>query len=233
MLPDAVLLAAHTVRLREAAGPLLERLAPDARIVSEFLIEEVARLAAQVEALGQMQREAAMTRQERLRIDPLPYIPAARRIAARSPEAAAEEGPVFVEAGTPDFVGYGWYNIEPTEGGVLRWSGQGPWASLLLPALGGGDLVLTVAVHAPFGSGLDMAAEEWVLDGMPLVFETLSNDGRSGLFSARVTLLARPAGSRATLLLRTTPRTDPALGPRRDPRALGLGLSWARIERAE
>ena len=93
--------------------------------------------------------------------------------------------------------------------------------------------MLTVAVRAPYGSGLDMAAEEWVLDGMPLVFETLSNDGVFGLFSARVTLLERPAGSRATLLIRPTPRTDPASGPRRDPRALGLGLSWARVERAE
>ncbi|SFK68158.1 hypothetical protein [Falsiroseomonas stagni] len=227
------MLAAHAVRLREAAGPLLDRLGPDARIMSEFLIEELARLAAQLDAVAQSQREAALTRQERLRIDPLPTIPAARRIAARSPEAAAEEGPVFVEAGTPDFIGFGWYGIEPTEGGVLRWSGQAPWASLLLPALGGGDLVLTVAVRAPFGSGLDMAAEEWVLDGMPLLFETLSNDGVTGLFSARVTLLERPAGSRATLLIRTTPRTDPATGPRRDARALGLGLSWARVERAE
>ncbi|NGM23727.1 hypothetical protein G3576_27200 [Roseomonas stagni] len=232
-LLDAGLLAHHALRLREAAGPLLERLGPDARIFGEFVVEQLARLSAQADSLAQAQQEASLTRQERLRIDPLPQIPAARRIAARSPAAAAEEGPTFVEAGTPDFIGHGWYGVEPTAGGVLRWSGQGAWASLLLPALGGGDLVLTVAVHAPFGSTLDMAAEEWVLDGMPLSFEPLSSDGRNGLFFARVRLLERPAGSRATLLLRTTPRTDPAEGPRRDPRALGLGLSWARIERAE
>ncbi len=232
MLLDAALVASHAVRLREAAGPLLERLGPDARIMSEFLIEELARMAAQVEAVAQAQREAALTRQERLRIDPLPHIPAARRIAARSAEASPEEGPVVVEAGEPGFIGFGWFGVEPTEGGVLRWTGQAPWASLLLPALGGGDLLLTVSVRAPFGSGLDMAAEDWVLDGMPLAFETLSNDGVAGVFAARVTLLERPAGSRATLLVRTTPRSDPATGPRRDPRALGLGLAWARIERA-
>jgi hypothetical protein len=211
---------------------MLERLGPDARIVSEFLIEEMARLSALVEVVAQAQREAARSREERMRIDPLPIIPAARRIAARSVEAAVEEGPALLEAGGADFTGFGWFNPEPIEGGVLRWSGRSPWASLLLPALGGGDLLLTVAVRAPFASPIDMAREEWVLDGMPLAFETLTQDGVSGVYSARVSLLERPPGSRATLLHRVAPRTDPAMGPRRDTRALGLGLSWARIERA-
>lgn len=232
LLVEAGLEASHAARLREGAAPLLARIDPDARILGEYLIEEVARLAAQVDALAQMQQEAALSRAERLRIDPLPHIPAARRAAALAPEAVAEEGPVAIEAGAADFIGHGWYPSEPTEGGSLRWSGTAPCATLLMPALGGGRLVVSLSLRSPFGVPLDLAGQTWFLDGMPLALEAVSNDGTTGIFEALATLPAMPAGSRTTLLLHGAQFTDPATGPRRDTRLLGLGLSWARIERA-
>lgn len=182
--------------------------------------------------LAQAQQEAALTRAERLRIDPLPHIPAARRAAALAPEAAAEEGPVAVEAGGPDFAGYGWYAAEPTEGGSLRWSGAARCATLLLPALGGGRLVVSLALRSPFGVPLALEGQAWFLNGMPLPFEAVANDGTTGIFEAPATLPDMPAGSRITLLLFGAQFADPATGPRRDTRLLGLGLAWARIERA-
>ncbi len=211
---------------------MLARLPADARSFGEHLIEEIARLSAQVEALAQAAAEAELTRAERIRIDPLRMIPAARRAAAMAAEPEAEHGPVAVEAADEAFLGFGWFTPERTQSGSLRWSGAARCATLLLPALGGGELVLTLSLRAPFGTALGLAAQDFFLDGVPLAFATISNDGTTGLFEARVNLPERPAGARVTLLLHGAQHEDPAEGPRRDTRRLGLGLAWARIERA-
>jgi hypothetical protein len=197
----------------------------------EHMVEEIARLAAALDALAQQQNQAALTRAERLRIDPLRNIPEARLRAAAGAAPSEAAGPVAVEAGDPAFAGHGWFTPERTEGGSLRWSGLARCATLALPALGGGALGLSLALRAPFGVPLDLAGQDWFLDGVPLAFATISNDGTTGIFEAQVTLPELPAGSRLTLLLHGAQHEDPATGPRRDTRRLGLGLAWARIER--
>lgn len=231
-LLDAALERQHADRLRQAAEPLLARLDGDARLFGEHLLDELARLSAQLEAMGQAQAAAARSREERLRIDPLVMIPRERLAAAGGPAPEAEAGPAGIEPADPDFAGQGWYPAERTESGSLRWSGAARCATLVLPALGGGELLLTLSLRSPFGVPLDLAAHDLFLDGVPLHFQTISNDGTIGIFEARVLLPERPAGSRVTLLLHGAQHEDPAGGPRRDTRRLGLGLVWARIERA-
>ena len=67
---------------------------------------------------------------------------------------------------------------------------------------------------------------------MPLSFATSSSDGVVGVFEARATLPPMPAGARVALLLHGRQSEDPGPAPMRDPRRMGLGLVWARLERA-
>lgn len=231
-LLDAALHRQHAARLRDDAAPLLAALGPEARLFGDFVLEELARLAARLDAQAQAARAAALTREERLRIDPLRMIPGARLAAARGEGAAAAQGPVAIEAADPDFTGFGWFAAERTDRGSLRWSGEARCATLLLPALGGGELALTLALRAPFGVRLDLAAHDVFLDGAPLSFATVSNDGVTGIFEARPLLPPMPDGARVTLLLHGAQHEDPATGPKRDTRRLGLGLAWVRVERA-
>lgn len=229
---DAALRRQHADRLRDAAGAVFAPLAPEAQRAVAHLLEELAALSARLERIEQAEAAAALSRAERLRLDPLRAIPLDRLLAAAGPEPAAEAGPVVLEPADPDFNGFGWWHAEMTEGGSLRWSGFARCATLLLPALGGGDLVLTLSVRAPFGLPLDITEHDIFLDGMPLGFETVSSDGVVGTFAARATLPPMPAGARLTLLLHGPQHEDPATGPRRDTRRIGLGLVKARLERA-
>jgi hypothetical protein len=231
-LLDAAVQQAHAARLRDTGAPLLARLGPEAQVFGEFLLEELARLAAAQDQLAQQHVQAALTRADRLRIDPLRHIPPERVSAARAAAPQPEAGPAVVEADDPAFAGHGWYAPERTATGSLRWSGPARCAALALPALGGGALTVALSLRAPYGFPLDLAEQDWFLDGVKLDFTTASNDGTTGLFEARITLPELPAGSRVTLLLAGAQHEDPAEGPRRDTRKLGLGLAWARIERA-
>jgi hypothetical protein len=230
-LVDTALERRHVARLHEEAAPLLSALSAGQRPLQEFLLGELARLAARLDALEQMQGSAARTREEMIRLDPLRFIPKARVEAALAEAPETERGPVAIDPADPDFAGSGWWHAETTEAGALRWSGQARCATLLLPALGGGDLKLTFAARAPFGVGLDLAEQSLFLDGVPLAMATLSNDGVTGVFEGVARLPELPAGARITLLLHGAQWEDPATGPRRDTRRLGLGLGWARLER--
>jgi hypothetical protein len=230
-LIDAALERRHALRLHEDAAPLLEAIPEAQHPLVEMLLAELARLSARVEALEQMQRAASRSREEMLRLDPLRFIPKSRLDAARGGEPAEDPGPFAFDPAAPDFTGTGWWPVERTEGGALRWSGASRMAAVLLPALGGGDLLLTLSLRSPYGVPLDMAEHDLFLDGVPLDFATLSNDGAIGIFEARARLPELPAGSRIALLLHGPQHEDPAPGPKRDPRRLGLGLAWARLER--
>jgi hypothetical protein len=175
---------------------------------------------------------APATREERLRRDPLRFIPEARLAAAAGPAPVPDSGPFVLEASDPAFCGQGWWQAERTASGALRWSGAAPCATLLLPALGGGDLALTLTVRSPFGIPLDIGGYDVLLDGAPLAFETLADDGVVGTFMARSTLPPMPAGARVALLMHAEWHADPATGPGRDSRRLGLGLMSLRLERA-
>jgi hypothetical protein len=231
-LVNAALERRHAERLHEDAAPLLVALPEDQRLAIELLIAELAQVQARLDAVEDAQRAAARSREERIRLDPLRFIPAERLAAAQGAAAAAEAGPFALDPAAPEFVGFGWWQAERTEGGSLRWSGQARCATLLLPALGGGELLLTLALRSPFGIPLDLAAHDLFLDGVPLGFETLSNDGVVGVFAARASMPAMPAGAKLTLLLHGAQHEDPATGAKRDTRRIGLGLLWARIERA-
>jgi hypothetical protein len=171
------------------------------------------------------------TREERLARDPLRFIPVARLAAARGAAPAPEAGPVTIEADDPAFCGQGWWQAERTAAGALRWSGLAPCATMLLPALGGGALLLTLTVRAPFGVTLDIAAHDILLDGAPLAFATVESDGVVGRFAARARLPPMPAMARMVLLVQGERHGDPDTGPRRDTRRLGLGLMAVRVER--
>ena len=231
-LMDAALERRHADRLRADAAPLIAALPPEVLPFAEFCLQEMAHQAARLDALEDAQRAAALSRDERIRLDPLPFIPKQRLDAALGPAETAAEGPIALDAGDPDFTGTGWWQAEPTEGGSLRWSGMARCASLLLPALGGGELVLTLSLRAPFGVPLDMGAHDMFLDGAPLSFTTVANDGVVGIFEAKAVLPEMPAQARVTLLLHGPQYEDPAAGPKRDTRRMGLGLIWARLERA-
>jgi hypothetical protein len=172
------------------------------------------------------------TREARLARDPLRFIPAARRDAARGPAPDPERGPFDMQADDPAFCGQGWWQAERTTAGALRWSGLARCATLLLPALGGGALRLTLALRSPFGIPLDVAAQGILLDGAPLTFETLENDGVIGRFAASALLPPLPAFARVALLVQGEPHADPDTSARRDTRLLGIGLMALRLERA-
>jgi hypothetical protein len=231
-LLEAGLHAEQAARLRTVAEPFLARLDRDARLFGEYLVEEVARLSAQVEALAQLRNADALSRAERLRIDPLPFIPAARRDAAAGPPELPETGPFAMDTASEDFIGFGWYPAEETEAGPLRWSGPARFATVQLPGLGGGPVQVTLALRAPFGVPFDPAQHDVFLDGLKLELEVLSRDGAVNTCRGLAMLPDLPAGSRVALLLTGTRFTDAASGPRRDTRELGLGLGWVRIERA-
>ncbi len=231
-LLDAALERRHTQRLREDAAPLLAALPAEAGPFGEWMLAELARQAARLDMLEDAQRAATLSREERMRLDPLRFIPKSRLGAALGPAAEPEDGPVALDAGAPDLVGTGWWPVERTEGGSLRWSGVSRCATLLLPALGGGELTLTLCLRAPFGIPLDIAQHDVFLDGQPLVLTTVANDGVIGIFEAALTLPEMPPGAKRTLLLHGPQHEDPATGPRRDTRRIGLGLIWARLERA-
>jgi hypothetical protein len=148
-LLDAALERQHALRLREDAAPLIAALPDAAQALGELTLLELARLAARLDALEAAQRAASLSREERVRLDPLRFIPRARQAAAAGTAEPPEDGPVAVDAGDPDFTGFGWWQAERTEGGSLRWSGAARCATLLLPALGGGDLALTICLRAP------------------------------------------------------------------------------------
>ncbi|NKC31369.1 hypothetical protein [Falsiroseomonas selenitidurans] len=231
-LAEAGLQHAQAARMREAAGPFLARLDADSRLFGEYLVEEIARLSAEVQAMAQLQQAEALSRAERLRIDPLPFIPAARQDAAAGPAPQPESGPFAADVASEDFIGFGWYPAEPTDAGALRWSGAGRCATVQLPGLGGGQLAVTLALRAPFGVELDLGEQDVFLDGMKLELEVLSRDGPVSVCRGTAILGPLPAGSRVALLLQGARYADPATGPLRDTRQLGLGLGWVRIERA-
>ncbi|MGG5821034.1 hypothetical protein [Falsiroseomonas sp. HW251] len=175
---------------------------------------------------------APPTREERMRRDPLPFIPEARRAAARAPAREPEAGAFELSADDPAWRGQGWWPLERTQSGPLRWTGPASCAAVLLPALGGGALRVTLNVRAPFGIPLDIARYELELDGAPLSFGTLANDGVTGRFSALVTIAPMPPLTRVALLIAGAWHEDPDTGPRRELRKLGLGLMRVRLERA-
>lgn len=231
-LLDAAIERRHLERLMRDADPLLAALPAEASALGRLLVHELARQAAQLDRLDQAAAAAALSREERLRIDPLRAIPAERLAAAAGPAPQAEAGPVVIGADDPAFTGHGWWTADPTPEGALRWSGAAPVAAMLLPGLGGGALRLTLRLRAPFGVPLDPAQYDWFLDGAPVVFRTMLNDGAVCEFAAMAEVPPLPAGARVTLMLQGPQHQDPESGPRRDPRRLGLGLVSARVERA-
>jgi hypothetical protein len=231
-LLDAAVERQHADRLFGAADHFLAALPAEGSGLGRLLLAELARLAARVEALEQTAAAASLAREERLRIDPLRAIPPERVAAAGLHAPRPETGPVTVDPADPGFTGFGWWEAERTASGSLRWSGAARCATLLLPALGGGEMVLNLCLRIPFGLPFDIAEHDWFLDGMPLSFATTSSDGVLGVFEARASLPPMPPGARLALLLHGRQYEDPGRGPMRDTRRMGLGLVWARLERA-
>jgi hypothetical protein len=155
------------------------------------------------------------------------------RVAAALGTACSAPPDVFaLEAGAPDFNGTGWHQGEPVPGGSLRWSGTGRCASILLPPMGG-RLRLSLSLRTPFHQPLELGEHEFFLDGLPLALRRIRGDEVAGVFEAEAALSEAALGTRHLLLIHGQQWHDPAPGPRRDTRRLGLGLHWLRVERAE
>lgn len=231
VLTAAALEASHTARLRLGAGPSLAPLDPATRAAFEHLLDQVARLSAEVETLSQAQEVSRRSREVRLRLDPLRAIPPDRVTAALVTPEEGAPAQFALDAGAPEFNGTGWYGAEAMPGGSLRWSGATRCASLLLPSLGGGRLRIAVSLRTPYGASLDLEQHDLFLDGLPLPLRPISGGGQSGVFEAEAELPPSGAGTRSVLLLHGAQWEDPSTGPRRDPRRLGLGLGWVRLER--
>ncbi len=222
-LVEAAVVRQHLARITAMAAD---------RPVQQVVLEELARLAALVEAMEGRLAADRRSREEMLRIDPLPFIPLERQASATAAPAMPKPGPHELNVAAPDFNGSGWWHAERAGDGSLRWSGVARSATVLLPALGGGALEVTLRLRSPFGHRLDMAEHPTFLDGVPLTFEAVHAGQDAGVFRAGVRLPEMPPGARVTLLL-TGPRyDDPSTAPNRDTRRLGLGLSWVRVERA-
>lgn len=149
--------ARHRVAV-EAALPGVE---PGLRAFAEVLLTAFGGLAAEVELLRQRVEAGERTREDRMAIDPLGFIPAVRLPAPRSLPRAAE-----IAAEDPLAFGAGWL---PLEEGARR--SLGPWAALRLPALGGGRQRLGLALAAPAPGAVTA-----LLDALPVAL-VWSEDG--------------------------------------------------------
>jgi hypothetical protein len=142
----------------EAALPGVE---PGLRAFAEVLLTAFGGLAAEVELLRQRVEAGERTREDRMAIDPLGFIPSERFGETRSLPARAE-----IAADDPAAFGAGW--LAPEAG--ARRSG-GPWAALRLPALGGGRQRLGLELAAPAPGAVTA-----LLDALPVAL-VWSEDG--------------------------------------------------------
>ncbi|WP_426957404.1 hypothetical protein [Muricoccus radiodurans] len=222
--------AVEDAAARARAGAIRDRLEnliavcdPALRALAEALIAEIGRADARAEAAAQAALETRRSRGEWISLDPLRHIPEGR--AAPPPPPPRR---VAVHAADPAFHGFGWHSAEGTGAESWRWSGTDRAASIILPSLGGGRLMIRLDVVAPFQAALDASAITVLANGQPLEL-----------------LLVRAAPSRATLgadytapedgghgslvLVLLGPSFADAAGP--DTRVLGVGLRSVTVER--
>jgi len=189
--------------------------------VAAVVGDHIAQTAAALRMLQQTLAEARRTRGERLRIDPLPEIVARHGIAYARPSAYG----ISVNDGA--FVGRGWHSLETDSRGYWLWSGPESLSSVLLPALGGGQVGVDIRVRLPFGGAMVPDVLSAMLDGVPVT----CNGVRGDVWSGVARLPTDDGASRMALVLASRLHEDPRTTPDRDVRVLGVGLVSVRVEK--
>jgi hypothetical protein len=230
VVADLIKQALHNRNLKRLEADAEGCAAPKDALM-HLMLRECAHIAARLDLLESQRESNQLSSQERMRCDPLAFIPKERLTAAQSAAPHDEKMLAMIAAGDPDLLGFGWWRVEHTQVGVLMWSGRGPVATLLLPALGGGNVTFVMRLRSPFGQPLVPARLCIMLDMVPLELKTVENDGVEGTFSATVKLPASPACSYICMMFNTPIFHDNRIGKQRDVRSLGLGFRWCRIEK--
>lgn len=229
------LVAGAAQRLRAEAldgrlAPALARLDPAMRGALDLLVQEMARLGAEVEAARQAVEAAQRGREAAIRLDPLRYIPGSRGRPAGLPSDRFD-----LAADDAAFNGAGWYEAERSSRGAWRWGGRhGPYSTLLVPTLGGGALRLGLHLSMPFQSTFDLEAATLLANGQPLDLRLQEGStDRAPRLSAEFDL-PEDGGTGSLSLVLMAPRHHMAAAEGETPsdsRALGPGFVGLTLER--
>ena len=226
LLGDA-LVATERSALEGLVSPVLAQLqGPDRQAIETLTSILVHRLAVTNSALRALSQElvsARRSRETRLRIDPLPFIPQDRFEQPPAPPTVWE-----CNVGDAGFVGSNWHRLEIDREKNYRWAGPALASSVLLPSLGGGRIKVAIEFRIPFRGPYAQDSFVAFLDGfaIPLTKRPDANVCE-GIVDIPEDLLA----SRTALIIVSKPHSDPRTDGQRDPRILGIGLTSVRLER--
>lgn len=225
---DRALADGHARHLRSELATQLAAADPAGRALALGLIEALARLTAQVAVLQQSVEQSHRSRAERIRIDPLPFIPESRAASAPRPPQSFS-----IEAGATEFSGSGWFDAETNGTVSWRWSGKEPSATLVLPSLGGGRLRLSLDLQMPFGHRLSDASIALLINDTKLELQGPPAGSRQGRFIAEFSLPEDAGFGTVVLVLQSSLHSDTNATDRRDTRQLGVGLRKLTLERLD
>lgn len=142
---EAAAIRSQTELLHRELSELISANEPAVQALAFGMVGALARISAQLLTLQQSIEQTYRSRADRLRIDPLPFIPESRRTVIPAPMRRFE-----LAADAVEFSGDGWFPAETNGKVSWRWSGRGSNGSLLLPTLGGQGLRLTIDLLMPF-----------------------------------------------------------------------------------
>jgi hypothetical protein len=217
---------AHQERLEKNLSELLATADPKTQALVRGLVGAVATLSAEVATLREDLAQFRRSRSDRIRVDPLQFIPD-----SRSPQPAQQPSHFELLAASHQFNGLGWHQPERNEDRSWRWSGLTPRASVLLPTLGGRRLRLRAEMLMPFGLTFAKKPVRVLVNDAVAVLQPTSLRAEFGTFQAEIELPEDEGFSNFTLVLQEPPMTDPSGAPGREKRLLGLGLCRIMLER--
>lgn len=224
-LVDDTLFGAARARLREELSDGLAAMTGHASVFADGVVTILARQTAALEKISQRIDALSRSRGEKVRLDPLLFIPESRRLSV-TPLARKFQ----IAANSPRFSGFGWHDAETYGDLSWRW-GSRESGSVILPTLGGGKLMITVRVQMPFGLSCTGDKVSVRINDMPLELNWQDLAQSAGTFTASFELQQDIGFSNFVLLIQGGPYEDGTEGIGRDPRQLGIGLVSIIVER--
>jgi len=225
---DLTLAAAHTEKLELELKPLLAAVDPATAALAQGVLTALGRVLADVAVLRQSIEQTYRSRADRIRIDPLPFIPQDRRSVAPVQEAQFE-----LYAGDAEFSGTGWHAPETDGVSSWRWSGVEPASTILLPTLGGGRLHLILDMQMPFGLKFTDVAVTALINQTRLDLKAQNPNSSRCNFEADFELPDDEGFSSFALILQGERYRDPREAANPDPRELGVGVHKISMSRRE
>lgn len=223
-LIDDALAREQAEKLRQRMGPLLESAPPQTRDLVLGLVSVIGALSAQVSILSQSVDQSYKTRAERIRLDPLPFIPQERLTPAIKPNASQ-----VILVGSHGFTGTGWHAPETNGTNFWCWSGAAPNATLLMPTLGGGKLKLLFDMLMPFGRSFDEAAITVLVNDTPITLSASPVKGNGKVYVGEVDLPEDQGLGSFVLVLQSVAFRAPSES--REQRTLGVGLYAVMVKK--